>query len=427
MMTKVLKQARSPLPARRRAPRTEETRPPSRARAARPRPKPEVDRLTDQMSEVAARLDAALLAGDLRTFYSALRASDLPLLPFYFDLEPTTLYRLSADLLHRLGSRSPAVALAVEQHFYMVGAIATMPLQLGAEALQLPRRTLLTALSRNRCLLANTNAQVHSERLGAYGTLARRDGDGFRVNGSSTFMSMATEGDMIVFLAPLAEEDQLVAFFADLKGNPTIEVGSFTFPNAMLDSDTRRVSFHDTPLRPENVLTTSLDSHFRALFAYTIVWHQGLLGALYLGAAAGAFAAVRRFCQDTALRDGRRLAEVDSVVADLGRLALRYQAAWSLVQRVERGLEALTRSASDLPTVLDLASAAKYTATSCAEEVVATARRILGARAFTGGNAIERLSQEVVFGTLSLELTPTIERKFGLRVLEDRLAEFASL
>ena len=49
------------------------------------------------------------------------------------------------------------------------------------------------------------------------------------------------------------------------------------------------------------------------------------------------------------------------------------------------------------------------------------ARRIIGARSFTGGtpHPIERLSQEIPFGPLGPEVNAGIERRIGKRALQE--------
>ena len=96
------------------------------------------------------------------------------------------------------------------------------------------------------------------------------------------------------------------------------------------------------------------------------------------------------------------------------------------VAGTERAAEALDavkhlpRDAELLGRAVDLAGAAKYVGTRCAEEVVTAARRIVGARSFAGGHHLERLSQEVMFGPLGPEVSAVIERRYGRQALGER-------
>jgi alkylation response protein AidB-like acyl-CoA dehydrogenase len=93
-----------------------------------------------------------------------------------------------------------------------------------------------------------------------------------------------------------------------------------------------------------------------------------------------------------------------------------------LVQAGDRlaGVGPLPGDAELLSRAADEASVAKYIGTQCAEAVVTAARRIVGARSFAGGHALDRLSQEVMFGPLGPEVGAVIERKHGRQALADR-------
>jgi alkylation response protein AidB-like acyl-CoA dehydrogenase len=111
------------------------------------------------------------------------------------------------------------------------------------------------------------------------------------------------------------------------------------------------------------------------------------------------------------------------MVIDTGRLALEYVGARSLLDAAGKALSCvneLPRDADRVMEAVQIASAAKYIGTRTAEAIVTTARRIVGARAFTGECVIERLSQEVMFGALGPEVSAVIERRFGKDVLDGR-------
>lgn len=367
---------------------------------------------------MAAALERALAEADLAGFYAVLRGTDLPILAAALAGDPGGLARAGCEVVHRLGAISPAVALAFENHLYVTAALATVPVA-DNPWLERRRRALLDAVVGERLLVANTNARIHSDTLGAIGVTTRREGDGFRVDGAAAYLSLATEGDLIIFLTGLEGEGPAL-FVAPLKGNPEIEIGPFLFPRAMLDSDTRRVVFRNAFLDAESLLLSGRDAQLEMVSLFQLSWHQMLIAALYLGAAAGALEEARRFLRSTRGWDGRPLAELDGMVVDVGRLAIQYRAGCALVRETGRALGAL--AAGELPvadarTVFEQASAAKHFGTRCAEDVVREARRIVGARAFTGGNALERLSQEVIFGTLGPEVNAFIEREHGQQSL----------
>src|SRR5262249_42155755 len=147
------------------------------------------------------------------------------------------------------------------------------------------------------------------------------------------------------------------------------------------------------------------------LISFEMAWHQLLIPALYLGAAARAIEEARKFLYATLGRDNRPLAELDGMIIDVGRLAIDYSGACSAVWRAGDALgevKDLPRDARLLERAVDLASTAKYIGTKCSEAIVTAARRIIGARSFTGGHPLERLSQEVMFATLGPEVNAVI-------------------
>ncbi|WP_437959577.1 acyl-CoA dehydrogenase family protein [Sorangium sp. So ce119] len=374
--------------------------------------------LARQTQLAADALKKALAERDLPAFYRVFRSTDLPFLGLAYEGDAAGLFRACAHVLHRLGGISPAVALAVENHFYVSSAIATFPIG-DDERLDARRRALLSEIVEGRRLVANTNSRVHADRVGAVGTRARKVAGGHVVSGAASYTSLATEGDLLIFTTAL-EEGFPAVFMARPRGNPAVEIGPYLFPEAMIDSDTRKIVFHDLFVPDEDLLLGGQGPEVMQLLLFEMVWHQALIPALYLGAAAQAIEESRRFLRAVRAREGAPLAELDGMVVDVGRLVIRYRAACAAVREAGEAMGAI-RGAKDraerLPRLYELAGAAKYTGTRCAEEIVAAARGVVGARAFAGDNVLERLSREVVFGPLGPEVNAVIERAHGRRAL----------
>jgi alkylation response protein AidB-like acyl-CoA dehydrogenase len=372
--------------------------------------------LARQISSVTEALVKALARTDLSGFYDTFRTTDLPFLGGS-RIKPQRLVAACSAILHRLGGISPAVGLAVENHLYIINALATFPT--GDAALKAKRKELLDTICGGRLLVANTNSKVHADRLGAIGTRARWEGEGLRVEGVASYMSLSTQADLL-FLLTRVEDDGPAVLIMPLRGNPEVEIGPLLFPRAMLDSDTRRVTFHNQFVPADSLLHIGNDELMTQLLKYQLTWHQGLLSALYLGAAARAIEEGRLFLRSVQGPGQGPLAELDGLVADMGRLAIRYRSARSLSQAAAAAIQGLTErplhlAASD--EVFDLACAAKQVSGRCAEEVVTQVRRIIGTRVFMGQHPLERLSQEVIFGPLGGEVDAIIERRIGRRIL----------
>ncbi len=385
-----------------------------------PRP-PSPGELEGQIEEVASALEAGLARNDLAEFYSTLRSTNVPFLAVIHQKDALSLATNCCKVLHRLGGLSPAVALAVENHLYVTSALATFPTP--DPALQERRKLWLRRMWEGQLLVANSNSTVHSNKLGSLGVTARREGEGFRVTGSASYMSLASQGDLVVFLT-LIEGEGPALFVTKLRDNPGIDIGPFLFPRTMLDSDTRRISFRDVFLSQDELLVGGMNEQMSQLNLFEMIWHQLLIPALYLGAAASAIEEVRLFLSSVRGHDDRPLAELDGMVVETGRLVIRYRAAWALVQETAGRLAEVAGhplEKESLADLFDLAGTAKHVGTSCAEEIVIAVRRIVGARSFTGSppHPIERLSQEILFGPLGPEVNARIERRIGKRALQE--------
>jgi len=390
-------------------------------RKVNPDQRPGVSHYREQIVMVAEALREAIDRNDLSGFYQVFRSTDLPFIGEIYEGDARGLFCVCSEVLHGLGAISPATALAVENHYYVTSAIATFPTG-DDPAMDENRRALLRSIIDGRLLVANTNSKVHGDKLGEIGTCARREANGFRINGRAAYTSLATQGDLLVFITQIEGEGPAVFSIAPMQKNPAIEIGPYLFPTAMLDSDTRQITFHHLFLPAENLLVGGKNLRTNLLFSFEMAWHQLLIPALYLGAAAGAIEAVRKFLRATRGRDERPLAELDGMIIDVGRLVLEYRSACCLLHRAGEMLGEVRRLPQDaklLERASDLASAAKYVGTRSAEAIVTSARRIIGARIFVGGHNLERLSQEVMFASLGPEVSAVIERRHGHQALQE--------
>jgi len=375
----------------------------------------------DQIGKACSALEQGLARNDLADFYRFLRSTELPFMAESYQKDPQGLFSHCFELVHRLGSISPAAGLAVENHLYVTAAIATVPAS-GIPELEPRRRHLLETIAGRRLLVANTNSYAHGSRLGIIGTRARREANGFRVNGKASYVSLASQADLLVFVAVIENEGPAIFALDPMQGNPGLTIGNFLFPTAMVDSDTRQIAFRDLVLSPESLVAGGDSDLVEMIMGYEMIWHQLLLPALYLGAAARAIEEARKFLRTT-MRDDRPLAELDGMIVDMGRLAIEYESACCVVFQGGEALakiELLPRDMPQLEKALKLASAAKYVGTRSAEALVTACRRIVGGRSFTNGHPLERLSQESMFAVLGPEVNASIERDFGQQVLKDR-------
>ena len=378
-----------------------------------------MDTFEQQLDGLGAALQDGLAKGDLAPFWKFFRSTDLPFLCGPLQSKPRELFARCCEVVHRVGSHSPAAAFAIENHYFVCASIATYPAT-GNPLLEQARDAMLGGIVGNRMLVANTASVTHGKKLGQLGTTVVKDGAKYRLNGRTAFVSLASEADLLI-LGALIENEGPALFAIPMKMTPGIEIGPFLFPSAMLDSDTRQVIFNDVLLGPETLVSNPASQAIQTLREFELLWHQTLSAAVYLGAASGALDEAQRFLRETQGVDGRPLAELDGMVTDMGRLYLDYYAACSVVIDAGNTVSQVRSLPEDEPRLADafrLARTCKYVGTRSAEAVVTAARRIVGTRSFTGGHRMERLSKEVMFGALSLEVGAAVERRFGRDALD---------
>jgi alkylation response protein AidB-like acyl-CoA dehydrogenase len=373
----------------------------------------------DQIDEVAAALEDALAKKDFAEFYHTFRSTDLPFLFPDFEHNTRGLFRTCFKVLHRLGGISPATALAIENHYYICSAIARFP---AGDDINLEKRrnSLISGIVKNRHLVANTNSRIHGKKVGQIGTVARREGNGFRISGKAAYTSLASQSNTLLLLTAIEGEGPAIFAVSPMQGNPAIEIGSYLFPTAMVDSDTRQITFHDLMLPEETLLADAQTDSLPLIADFEMIWHQLLLTSLYLGAAARAIEEARKFLRATRGKDDQVLADLDGMVVDVGRLVIKYRSSCHVVFQAGDALseiQSLPRDTHLLERAVELACMAKYVGTDCAERVVTASRKIVGGRSFTGTHPLERLSQEVMFASFAPEANAGIERRFGKEAL----------
>jgi alkylation response protein AidB-like acyl-CoA dehydrogenase len=378
--------------------------------------KPTARALRAQVDRACAALVEAIAKKDLDIFYRVFRASDLVLLGPAYSADPRGLHAACFDVLRRLGSISPAVGVAVYNHYAVTCSMATFPLR-NDPALEARRQAILQSFIAGRLLVANTTSRIHTDKVNTYGSIARREGDGFRVSGAAAYMSLATQSDIIIFFTEI-EGGGRALFIAPLRNNPEIEIGPFLFPGAMVDSDTRRVTFHNTYVAAENALVAD-DS----IGAFQVAWHQALFAGPFLGAAARALEEARKFLRTVRGPNDKPLGTLDGMLVDMGRMAIHYRSACAISQQAGQALESVARLPPNLPkfeNAFHLACAAKQVGTKAAEEIVTQVRHMIGGRTFANDHPMERISQEVMFGPLGGEINAVIERRYGRLVLGEQ-------
>ena len=214
---------------------------------------------------------------------------------------------------------------------------------------------------------------------------ADRDGDGYRLTGTKTWISNAPEADVYTVFARTTEgagARGVTAFAvprdsAGLSGTPL----TLLAPHAI-----GRLEFDGVAVSREQMLG-DLDRGFRVAME-TLDLFRPSVGAFAVGMAQAALdAAVSYTAQREAF--GRPLSRFQAVAHQLADVATRVQAARLLVHHAAAAYDAGVRP------VRQASAMAKLYATEAAQQAVDVAIQVHGARALERGHLLEHLYREV--------------------------------
>jgi len=382
-----------------------------------------------QARELASTIGKAAPEERARIFFAEVRRTDVPFLACT-DLSVGATHRLIFDCLAVLGGGSLPLAVALTMHEYMLATVATFPLAPDS-AVGKRRAGLLEQIRSQRLLLAvsNFDEPIGARAVPAPSVTVEPRGDRFVVNGTKRFTSLASQADLLLFSGAV-RGGGLALFIAPLKKQPGITLGPPLFPGAMADADTRPLVFRDADLGPEHLLSidpagdpagggATAGGGPSLMHAFSRMWFNGLVAAPYLGGAARALDEIRLFARGALTPDGQPLAELDGLVAEVGRLRLDLDAAVGLARRLSAAADALAPATFErlAPGLHDAALGVKYHGTRLADEIVRQAVRIIGTRSQVPSHPLAALSQQIAFGVLHPDLGAHTERRFGRQTL----------
>lgn len=284
---------------------------------------------------------------------------------------------LSRDVLARC---NPLADFA----FAMQG-LGTGPISLSGNERQ--RAAYLPAVMRGERIaaFALSEPQAGSD-VGAIATSATRDGPGYVLNGTKTWISNGGIADHYVVFARSGEEKGtrgLSAFIVDA-GTPGLQIAArirtiAPHPLATLVFDACRV--------PESALLGEPGEGFKIAMS-TLDVFRTTVGAAALGLARRALEeALRRIRERTVF--GKPLAEFQLTQAKIGDMALAVDAAALLVYRAAWTRDVLQRR------VTREAAMAKLYATESAQQVIDMAVQLFGGAGVVSGSTVEALYRDI--------------------------------
>ncbi len=330
-----------------------------------------------------------------------------------------TLFDRVFDALFIAGHKNPAEAVGLCMHHYLLCSLACYPLP-ALHYMRYVRRKLLQRIRSQRLLIANTGGiQTHeaNNRMEL-----KRTASGYLLSGVGAFMSLSHVADFALVPAILTDEGRDALCLVPLTDNAQITKRPL-FSGVMAKSGTARVEFDRYQLTSGDVYLARIGQPFAQVGMYQRIWFQGLVVAPYLGLAASLLNAVGEQLRTIRSANGELLANLDGVNVELGKLQIRLRTAVALARAVGAGLARINNASSpSLGQLHEEAMVVKYVGTRAAEEIIASAVLLPGARGLSLPAA--RLGRECVhFGRAHPASEFDVERYFGALSLSNSRME----
>jgi alkylation response protein AidB-like acyl-CoA dehydrogenase len=229
--------------------------------------------------------------------------------------------------IEELARIDPAVSLSVAAHN---GLCASHVAMFGTEA---QKRRYLVPLATGAWIgawgLTEPTAGSDAARIR---TAAARDGDGWVINGSKTFITHGSVGDVMVVMAVTdrARAHRGISAFIVERGNPGMTAGRKEDKLGMRASDTSEVIFRDCRVPADALLGAEHEGFINTLQ----VLDAGRIGiaALAVGLAQGAYETARHYALERT-QFGQPIASFQAIQWKLADLATRIEAARLLTYR----------------------------------------------------------------------------------------------
>jgi alkylation response protein AidB-like acyl-CoA dehydrogenase len=229
--------------------------------------------------------------------------------------------------IEELARVDPAVSLSVAAHN---GLCASHIAMFGTEA---QKRRYLVPLATGAGIgawgLTEPTAGSDAARIR---TAAARDGDGWVINGSKTFITHGSVGDVVVVMAVTdrARAHRGISAFIVERGNPGMTAGRKEDKLGMRASDTSEVIFRDCRVPADALLGAEHEGFINTLQ----VLDAGRIGiaALAVGLAQGAYETARHYALERT-QFGQPIASFQAIQWKLADLATRIEAARLLTYR----------------------------------------------------------------------------------------------
>lgn len=189
---------------------------------------------------------------------------------------PAVTFEAAAAAARGVASQHLPLGVALVMHLYPLCALQCVPLPWWSSA-NLRRSRLLRDIQDNGLVLANAGSE-RAQGAAAPVTVTRTR-QGFLVNGTFDYVSLAHVADMVLFHAQGSGTGHFCA--ADLCG-PGARIGPSRFGGSMRLSDTCSLSFENHPVSADRVIEIPTASALRCTAQYQRGWFHLLLGEAHL-------------------------------------------------------------------------------------------------------------------------------------------------
>ena len=337
--------------------------------------------VADKVTPYAADVDET--AAFPRAAYDALRAADLHAVHVPEEYGGNGADALATCLVIEEVARGCASSSLIPA----VNKLGTLPLLLAGTEDQ--KRDWLTPLAAGDVLFcyALSEADAGSD-VASMRTKARRDGDGWVLDGTKRWITNAGEGDSYVVFAvtdPSARRGQHISAFLVSKSDPGVSFGAPERKMGIKGSPTREVYLDGVRLPDDRLL--GMEGEGMSIAMRTLDHTRITIAAQALGIAQGALDLATSYVKERR-QFGKTIAEFQGVQFMLADMAMKLEAARQLTYA------AAARSEREDKDLTFFSAAAKCFASDTAMSVTIDAVQLLGGYGYTRDFPAERLMRD---------------------------------
>lgn len=288
-----------------------------------------------------------------------------------------------------------STALAMTMHVQTVGAAASGEKWNANLFTELCKEIVSHGALINSCA---TEPELGSpSRGGKPTTTARRDGDGWLINGRKTFASMSPVLDYFIIPAALegqAGQEQIARFLVPKQAGIIVEDNWDSL--GMRGTGSNDLILTNVRVSDQQIIAQSPVGYPDPNKATQNSWFALTVSAVYLGVAAAAQKVASQFAHEripTAL--GKPIATLESIQRRLGESELALQVARNVLYRTAEHWDVHPEARADLGESMIVA---KLTATNSAINIVDAAMRVVGGASMTHKLPLERYYRDVRAG-----------------------------